>query len=179
MTISTIGPAQAAQWIAKGEAILVDVREPDEFKAEHIARAASVPLGSLKKTFDILSLPIGSKVIFQCLKGSRGAEACQMAAATASFSEVYNLQGGISAWKEAGLPVVGTSSADQSVPSIFRQVQMAVGTFVAAAVIAGFAGWDAGFLLAGLLGMMLAMAGLTGWCGLAMLLARMPWNRRA
>lgn len=178
MSIGTIGTAQAAQWITSGEAILVDVREPDEFKIEHIPNAASIPLGSLDRAIEGLSPP-GRKIIFQCLKGSRGAEACRIAQHAAAPCEAYNLEGGIAAWKEAGLPIVGTRGADRSVPSIFRQVQMAVGTLVVAAVIAGFAGWSPGFVLAGLFGLMLAIAGITGWCGLAMLLQRMPWNRSA
>jgi hypothetical protein len=97
--------------------------------------------------------------------------------ATAWNGEIYNLEGGIMSWKDAGLPVIGTATEGKAVPSIFRQVQMAVGTFVLVAVIAGFSGWTPGFALAGFFGFMLALAGLTGWCGLAMLLARMPWNR--
>jgi hypothetical protein len=88
---------------------------------------------------------------------------------------LFNLSGGIAAWREAGLPVIGTSSS-QGLP-IMRQVQLTVGTLVFGALLLGLAGWTLGFYLAAFFGFMLAFAGLTGWCGMALLLTRMPWNR--
>lgn len=170
----SIDAAGAARLLAAGEAVLVDVREPDEFKAEHIALAASLPLGALREQFAGLPLPEGRAVIFQCLKGGRGGQACAIAGTLATGRQLFNLDGGIAAWKQAGLPVVRAAGA--GVPSIFRQVQMIVGVLVLIGVVAGFAGYGAGFALAGLLGAALALAGLTGWCGLALLLSRMPWN---
>lgn len=175
----SVSAREAEKWIASGEAVLIDVREPDEFRAEHIASAASLPLGMLGAHLAKMPLPAGRKIIFQCQKGGRGEQACRLANELGGDRNVYNLEDGIGAWKAAGLPVVGTAAQGKSVPSLFRQVQMTVGTFVFLAVIAGFSGWNAGFALAGFFGFMLALAGLTGWCGLAMLLSRMPWNRGA
>lgn len=175
---TTVTPRELAGWLAEGSAVLVDVREPDEFKAEHIASAASMPLGSLSATLAVLPVPQDRKVVFQCLKGSRGEEARRLAERAGVAFATYNLDGGVAAWKAAGLPVVRTT-AEGNAPSIFRQVQMAVGGLVFAAVVAGFSGWTPGFALAGFFGMMLAIAGFTGWCGLALVLRRMPWNRNA
>lgn len=172
-----VSPVDAARWLASGEAVLIDVREPDEFKAEHIAAATSIPLAKVAEQLGRLPAPAERKIIFQCLKGGRGARACQIAVDSAEGRKVYNLEGGITGWKGAGLPVISTASAN--VPSIFRQVQMIVGLAVALGVVAGFAGYSAGFVIAGLAGAALALAGITGWCGLALLLARMPWNRTA
>lgn len=169
--IRAITPQEAATTLAAGRAVLLDVREPAEFAAGHIAEAMSVPLASLPTV--LASLPPERPVIFQCERGARGERACAMAAATGR-GDVANLDGGLAAWRQAGLPVIGAAPAGVS---IFRQVQMIVGTAVALLVALGFAGWTAGFALAGLMGAILAIAGLTGWCGLAMLLARMPWNR--
>lgn len=174
--IATVSPADAARWLASGEAVLIDVREPDEFRAEHIAYAASIPLGSLGNTLAGSQIPAARKVVFQCLKGGRGEAACRTAEAAGTGHALYNLEGGIAAWKDAGLPVVG--DARPATISLFRQVQIAVGIMVAAMVAIGFSGWTAGFAVAGLIGVMLVFAGTTGWCGMAMLLARMPWNRR-
>ncbi|HVK89865.1 MAG TPA: rhodanese-like domain-containing protein [Mycoplana sp.] len=173
----TIDARTAAGWIATGKAVLVDVREPDEFRAEHIASAASLPLGSLRKALANMPLPPGRTIIFQCQKGGRGAQACALAGEL-GMDAACNLEDGIAGWKAAGLPVIGTAATGSPViPSLFRQVQMVVGTFVLIAVLAGFSGWRPGFALAGFFGFMLALAGLTGWCGLAMVLSRMPWNR--
>lgn len=164
---------QVAQWLWTGEALLIDVREADEFKAEHIASAMSVPLGSVAESMDDLPVRSGVKLVFQCRTGARGKQACDIAA-NAPGRDVYNLDGGIEAWKASGLAVVRSGAA---APSLFRQVQIGVGCFVLLAVLAGFAGWTPGFALAGFFGAMLIFAGLTGWCGLALLLQRMPWNR--
>ncbi|WP_244619092.1 YgaP-like transmembrane domain [Rhizobium sp. 18055] len=63
--------------------------------------------------------------------------------------------------------------------SIFRQVQIVVGTLVLLSVLGGFLLNPAGFVIAGLFGAALALAGMSGWCGMAILLGRMPWNKAA
>lgn len=107
--VRTVTPAEAAAWIAAGDALIVDVRSPDEFRAEHIAAAISLPLDTLPRTIDALALPSGRRLVFQCLKGGRGASAC--VAVGDAWPDRYNLEGGIDGWKAAGLPVVGASSA--------------------------------------------------------------------
>ena len=171
--IRKVTPQEAAAAIGAGDAILFDVREPAEFAAGHIAEAMSVPLSQLPRV--LARLPAKRGIIFQCERGARGERACAVAVASGR-TDVANLAGGLAAWRQAGLPVIGAASAGVS---IFRQVQMIVGAAVALLVALGFAGWTPGFAIAGLMGTMLAVAGVTGWCGLAMLLARMPWNRPA
>lgn len=172
----TISPREAASWLASGEAMLLDVREPDEFSAEHIACAASIPLASVGTAFATMQIPASRKVVFQCLKGGRGETACLVAEQAGTGHLIYNLAGGIDAWKAAGFPVVG-NTGQPAVP-MFRQVQITIGLLIAGLILAGFSGLTAAFALAGIIGAMLALAGVTGWCGMAMLLARMPWNRR-
>lgn len=173
MTARTVTPAEAARWIAEGEALLVDVRSPDEFRAGHIAAAISLPLDTLPVALDALAPPAGRKLVFQCQKGGRGAAACT--AVGDAWPDAWNLAGGLEGWRAAGLPVVGPVAAP-AIP-LFRQVQIAVGLVVLALVAAGFLAGPAFFALAGLVGLMLAIAGVTGWCGMALLLQRMPWNR--
>lgn len=175
MSVNLIDAKTAHDWLSSGEAILIDVREADEFSAEHIACAASVPLSRIPELFDQMHVPKGRKIIFQCLMGGRGSRACvALPADRAGDYDVYNIEGGITAWKHAGLPVVGAAGPALS---IFRQVQVVVGALVVALVMIGFLGLTLGFVLAGFLGAALFVAGLTGWRGLAMLLRRMPWNR--
>jgi len=177
-TTRTVSAPRAAEWLAAGDAILIDVREPDEFRAEHVAAAASLPLQSVAGLPRTLTIPPDRKIVVHCLKGGRGEQACLTLADILPGREIYNLEGGIIAWKQAGLPVVGTA-AGAGAPSIFRQVQMIVGTLVLLCVVLGFLGLTYAFALAGLFGFMLAFAGISGWCGLALLLQRMPWNRTA
>ena len=168
----------ALEKIKVGEALLIDVREPDEFKAEHIAYALSVPLSSLEGGFQMLNIPEDKIILFQCLKGSRGQMACERIQGLGSCKNtIINIEGGIEAWKEAGLPVIGASTTTTPKLSIMRQVQMIVGFLVMLCVLLGFAGISFAFILAGVFGAALFFAGLTGWCGLAMMLAKMPWNK--
>lgn len=170
-----ISPQQAHEWLSLGEAVLIDVREPDEFKAEHIAYASSLPLADVCNLLEQFQIPKDRKVIFQCLRGKRGEQACTLVPKTNATYEVYNLEGGIDAWKNAGLPVIRSAGGGMS---IFRQVQMIVGSLVFVFVLVGHSGQSWGFTVSGILGAALAFAGMTGWCGLAMVLAKMPWNKK-
>jgi hypothetical protein len=90
--------------------------------------------------------------------------------------EAYMLEGGLEAWKQAGLPV----TTDKSQPiELSRQVMIAAGTLVLVFVLLGATVAPAFYLLAGLIGAGLIFGGVSGWCGMAKLLEIMPWNRRA
>ncbi|UYY75846.1 rhodanese-like domain-containing protein [Sphingomonas sp. R1] len=174
MTV-TISAPEAHRLLASGAALLIDVREPDEFRASHIPHAASMPLGALPTLLADADLPADRLLIFQCQKGARGGRACALAEALVG-DRVRNLDGGIDAWSAAGLPLVGLGAPRMS---IFRQVQMIVGVLVFAGTLAGLMGFAPGFYAAGFFGFMLAFAGASGWCGLGLALQRMPWNRMA
>ncbi|WP_244619091.1 rhodanese-like domain-containing protein [Rhizobium sp. 18055] len=62
MTTNTITARQASDWIASGEAVLIDVREPDEFRGEHIAAALSLPLAEVGNMAKVMSVPEGKKL---------------------------------------------------------------------------------------------------------------------
>ncbi len=174
--VEAVSPRQAMDWLASGQAMLIDVREPNEFAASHIPYALSAPLARTSAILHDMDLPAGRRIVFQCQKGARGGQACAAVGAVAPGGQaVFNLEGGIEAWANAGLPVVSASAAPRL--SIFRQVQITVGLLVALGVIVGFTVSPAGFVVAGLFGAALATAGVTGWCGLAILLNRAPWNR--
>jgi rhodanese-related sulfurtransferase len=180
MTDQTINAAEAQALLRAGDALLIDVREPDEYAAAHIPQAISMPLGQVDALLGRADLPAGRTLIFQCLKGGRGGQACLLAnqAGYATGRSVRNLAGGIEAWQAAGLPVVGSGQGKRgpAIP-IMRQVQMVVGMLVLLSTLAGLSGFTVGFYLAAIFGAALAFAGLSGWCGMAMLLSRMPWNR--
>ena len=94
--------------------------------------------------------------------------------AEAASCEAYIVEGGIEAWKKAGLPVV----RDRSQPiEIQRQVMIAAGSLVLLGVLLGQFVPPAFYAVPALVGAGLIFAGITGWCGMAKLLALMPWNR--
>lgn len=98
-----VDPRLLARMLEAGEAILVDVREPDEFRAGHIAGAINLPLSR----FDPARLPdpAGKKLILNCAAGGRSGKA--LMACDAARAEVDgHLAGGVGAWRAAGLPLV-------------------------------------------------------------------------
>ncbi len=177
MLIHEITPQEAHEQLRLGKALLVDVREPDEFRAEHIVYAMSVPGTQFAEVIQQLDVQPEQTILFHCRTGPRAHMACVRAQeAAALVNPMANITGGIEGWKQAGLPVVRVESGQPRV-SIFRQVQMIVGGLVAFFTVLGFIWHSAFFALAGLFGAALMVAGITGWCGLALFLAKMPWNK--
>ena len=175
--MSTINVRDALQMLQSGEAVLIDVRSPEEFRDEHIAYALSVPLDTIETGFGTLNIPPNRTILFHCLKGTRGQMACERVNGLGTCkNKILNIEGGIDAWQAAGLPVIAERIKKTSL-SLFRQVQIIVGFLIALCVALGVMGLTLGFIIAGFLGAALFFAGLTGWCGLAMLLNKMPWNR--
>lgn len=168
MTLQTIGPVAAKRLIDDG-ALLIDVREPDEHARERVPGARNRPMSRLG------DLPADAgAVVFHCRSGARtSANASRLAAA--ANCQAYVLEGGIDAWKKAGLPVV----ADRRQPiEIMRQVQITAGALIVLGVLLSL--WVAPefIALSGFVGAGLMFAGISGWCGMAKLLGLMPWNRR-
>lgn len=167
----TITPEEAQRRIATG-AILIDIRNPDEYARSHIPCARNLPLALVGSVAD---LDKGApEVIFHCKSGMRTAANAETLAA-ATDAPVYLLQGGLDAWRKAGLDC----SVDRKQPlEIMRQVQIVAGALILAGVLLGFALDPLFFGLSAFVGAGLLVAGTTGWCGMARLLAVMPWNRR-
>ena len=97
----TVSAPQAAA-LADGGAVLLDVREPQEWQAGHAPRARHIPLGQIARRAG--ELPKGRAVVTVCRSGARSARAAALLAADGR--EVSNLAGGMHAWARAGLPVV-------------------------------------------------------------------------
>lgn len=163
-----VDPQTARQWLDAGQATLVDVREPDEHAREHIRGSRLNPLSR----FNPSSIPSG-KVVIHCKRGQRSAEACRLAAAC----DVYSLTGGIDSWKAAGLPV--ERGGRGSAISVLRQMQLVVGTCVLGGTALGWFVSPWFFILPAFFGSGLLFAGASGFCGMMVLLSKMPWNRAA
>lgn len=97
-----ITPAELHNLLAANSALLVDVREPDEFAAGHIASAVNLPLS----TFTPSNVPDagGRTIVLQCAGGKRSGMALDRCAAAQSAIDTH-LAGGIGAWIAAGYPV--------------------------------------------------------------------------
>lgn len=96
--------AAALQLINHKEAVVVDVREPDEFKSGHLLNAKHIPLGKLSDRVGELERYRDRPIVVVCRSGNRSATACALLSRQ-GFTQVYNLSGGVTAWQKAGLPL--------------------------------------------------------------------------
>jgi rhodanese-related sulfurtransferase len=151
------------------------VRTPVEFREVHVDFACNVPLDQLDPEA-IRAQRNGASdepLYVICRSGARAQQACQKLAAAGL--NVVNVEGGTAAWDAAGLPVI----RGQKAISLERQVRIVagfltlLGAVLALTVHPYFAGLSA-FIGAGLM-----FAGITDTCGMALVLARMPWNQVA
>lgn len=99
---SEISPVELQKLLSEGQALLVDVREPDEFSEERIAGAINMPLSGFQPS--LLPDAGGKKIILQCAGGKRSGMALEKCAAAQAAINTH-LAGGLAAWKAAGLPV--------------------------------------------------------------------------
>ncbi len=171
--LKTISPQEASRLLREG-ATLVDVREPDEHARERIPGAHSLPLSQLQEVE--LTVTKGHPVLFHCRSGARTAGNAGRLAEKAGDWEALIVEGGLDAWKKAGLPV----AMDRRQPlELMRQVQIAAGSMVVLGVALGVMVSPWFYALSGFVGAGLVFAGATGTCGLASVLRLMPWNRPA
>ncbi|MGA7308708.1 MAG: rhodanese family protein [Pseudolabrys sp.] len=171
--MQTITPECAAELIRSG-AVMVDIREADEHARERIPDARHHALSLIGK--GDVTREGDDILVFHCRSGARTKSSAARLAAAASRCETYILDGGIDAWKKAGLPV----TLDRSQPiEIMRQVQIAAGGLMLLGVMLGALVNTGFYALSGFVGVGLLFAGVSGFCGMARLLAVMPWNRRA
>jgi len=171
--LKSISPARAAELIRDG-AVLVDIREADEHARERIPGARHHALSRLDT--ESPAQQGDDIVIFHCRSGMRTQSNAGALAASAAGCEAYVLDGGLDAWRKAGLPVA--KNRKQPI-EIMRQVQIGAGSLVLAGVLLGVFVNPNFYALSGLVGAGLLFAGVTGFCGMARVLALMPWNRAA
>ncbi len=102
---NSAGTTEAVQLINHQNALVLDVREPNEFAAGHIANAKHIPLAQLSSTLKTLEKYKDKAIVVNCRSGARSAMACGVLRKN-GYTQVYNLKGGIQAWEQAGLPTV-------------------------------------------------------------------------
>lgn len=157
--------------LARDEIFLIDVREPDEHRQEHIAGARSQPLGSID---DATVKPLGEKlIVLHCRGGTRSRKAAQKLR-DAGMTNIAELRGGIDAWIAAGLPTI----VDRRVRmTAMQQTQLLMGALVLVGTLLGAFVTPWALLLSGFIGCGMMFAGITGNCAMANVLAKAPWNR--
>jgi rhodanese-related sulfurtransferase len=166
-------PGIVADRVRLGRAILVDIREPEEFARRHVKGALSRPLSGFEAAR--LRIEPGMEVVFTCRSGMRTAANWDRLERSVD-GVTFVMEGGVDGWAADGLPL----EEDRKAPlELMRQVQISAGVLVLAGVALGFAVHPAFFGLSAFVGAGLALAGVTGFCGMARLLAVLPWNRLA
>ena len=114
MSLPTIKPAEARRLVDSG-ALLIDIREADEHSREKIPGARHLPLSKLDEAH--LAVHQVKPVIFHCKSGARTqANALRLAGKLGETCEAFVVEGGLDAWRKAGLPVV-SDQAGSSAPA--------------------------------------------------------------
>jgi rhodanese-related sulfurtransferase len=173
--IETIAPGDLDALRTNEHAVdLIDVRTPAEFREVHVTFARNVPLGDL-----LPAVAAGSHngsadgpVYLICRSGSRARAACEKLI-QAGHRNVVAVEGGTDACVQAGLPVERGPKA----VTLERQVRIAAGSLVLLGVILAWLVHPYLIGISAFVGAGLIFAGLTDFCGMGILLARMPWNR--
>ncbi|PIR26361.1 MAG: hypothetical protein COV43_02010 [Deltaproteobacteria bacterium CG11_big_fil_rev_8_21_14_0_20_42_23] len=162
--VSTINPHEE-------KTLLIDIREADEYNREHIPGSKNIPLSQLAQ-YDF-SREKNKTAFFLCARGNRTKQA-QDIIQNIGFEQVYCLEGGLGQWKMCGLE----TRINKALPlPLMQQVQIAAGSFVLLGLLLAvfISAWF--LFLTAFIGSGLIFAGLTGWCGLAKLLQKLPFNR--
>lgn len=171
--LDTISPKDAYDKVAAGTAKIIDIRDAGEYAELHIKGAQLIPA----QVLEIHPVDADKELIFTCRSGKRTEAAralLERVLQRAQQTSGHILDGGLQGWEKAGLPIVHMPKA--ALP-MFRQIQIAAGSLVLLGVI-GSALWHPFYLLTAFVGAGLVFAGLTGFCGMGLLLAKMPWNKK-
>jgi len=168
--IKNISPQEAKRLVEEENALLIDIREPDEFAHEHIDGVRLMPLS----VFTLLA-PAPDRersAIFHCQSGNRTQGSTEILEAH-GFADNYMLEGGLTGWKEAGFNIV----AKKAPIPLPRQIQIVAGSMIIIFSLLNFFipafNW-----LTLLVGANLVFAGSTGICFAAKILMSMPWNKK-
>jgi rhodanese-related sulfurtransferase len=175
-TAATISGAGLRERLAANSATVIDVREPGEFAGGHVPGSINVPLSRLPShAFSDLA---GREIVLVCASGRRSGRGCDALAALPALAgvKVSSLDGGVGSYTAAGGTLARTG---KGVIPIERQVFAIAGFLVLMGVLLGSAVHPAFYAVSAFVGAGLMVAGLTGFCGMALLLAKAPWNQRA
>lgn len=172
--IQNLSAKELASLLKENKVVLLDVRESGEYASESIPGAKNLPLSQV--TIDEAHLPEhrDKTLVIHCQSGRRSMLACEKLYNDGAPYDIYNLDGGIVAWKNEGLP---TKQSSKKVLPLDRQVQITTGSVSLLGIILAVFVNSYWLVLPAIAALGLINAGVTGWCGLANLVAKMPWNK--
>ena len=176
--MKTISPAHLQQVLDSHTGVaVIDVRTPVEFAEAHVPRAHNIPLDQFDPKSLLASgqLPKDQPVYLLCRSGGRASKAAEKASKEGLDNTVV-VEGGTLAWIDAGLPVNRGAS---KVIRLERQVRIAAGSLVLTGVLLAIFVHPYLIGLSAFVGAGLVFAGITDWCGMGLLLAKLPWNAKA
>lgn len=152
----------------------INVCTPIEYAEKHIEGVGNIPLDTLEENLE--SLRNKQTIYVHCMSGKRAEKAIEKMHSAGITAEIINVTGGLNAWQEAGFSI-GSLQIGKKLP-IMRQVFLSAGILILLGVIGFVSTGKAAFIiLPGFVGMGLTFSGLTGWCGLQLVLSKMPWNK--
>jgi len=157
--------------LQNGARNLIDVREYAEFSGGRVKGAKLIPLGDIEKRY--AEIDRDKPTYLMCRSGKRASEA-QRKLIALGFSDVRNVRGGFEAWKAAGFDFEKDAG---EVWSLERQVRFAAGSLVVLGVLLTLIAHPYFIALSAFVGAGLVFAAVTDTCGMAMMLAKMPWNK--
>ncbi len=157
--------------------MLIDVRSPLEYKAQHIKSSINIPLEDVSpERVEMLLAERGIKddeaIYLICKSGMRAKNAQQKMGS--SSRPVICIDKGIDGMKSDN--DIDYNYSNRGVISLERQVRIAIGTLMVAGIFLGTFSHPAGYGFSGLVGLGLLISGITDWCGFGLLIAKMPWN---
>jgi rhodanese-related sulfurtransferase len=160
------------------EVVLIDVRSQMEYQTKHIKNSFNIPLDDISiervsRLFTEHELPKDGCVYLICKSGRRSKMAQQKLEDLPR--SIICIDGGIDDMEiDRSLQFNHSSS---KVISLERQVRIAIGSFTVTGVILGSFVHPAGYFLSAFVGIGLMFSGITDWCGMGLLIAKMPWNK--
>ena len=171
--MQSISPKELDVLLREGRAIPFDIRSSEEFNERHIPGAVMVPVSAIDENLSMTTR--GKEAVFYCSSGVRTEMAAPQIEKTGIQSSKF-LEGGLNAWSSEGLKTAGQNQ-DNSGMSLQRQVQITVGVVLLLLATAAWSGVTWTPIAVAAVGLGLTVAGLTGTCAMARVLAVMPWNR--
>lgn len=170
--MKTISPVELQKLLTTQPALpVIDVRTPVEFAEIHVPQARNIPLDELKP--GSLQLSKDQPVYLLCRSGQRATKAAEKIMRE-GFMQAIVIEGGTLAWIDANLPVTRSAA---KVISLERQVRIVAGGLVLIGVLLGWFVHRGFFGLPAFVGAGLIFAGVTDFCGMGLLIAKLPWNK--
>lgn len=168
-------PGELQELLQAGAPVtMIDVRTPAEFETSHIEGAYNVPLDTLGEHRQSLRQHVQDPVVLVCRSGNRARRA-QDALEDIGMSHLHILEGGMAAWEAAQLPVKRSGKKERW--ELERQVRGVAGSFVLIGTLGSVFVHPGLVWLAAFFGAGLTFSAVTNTCAMAMLLAKLPYNR--